>query len=109
MFYNAGMVTKIGTGRRKHLYIDEWFEALKLNDEIVAGRMHTSRATVWRRRNQQHRLSPEKIAELADAMGIKPDQLWHLPSRPSIDSIASDAPDNIYDALVEHARRLTRR
>lgn len=89
------MVTRINEGARAHLYIDEWMQELGLTDESLALRMETSRVTVWRWRNEQHRLNPQKIAALAHAMGREPEDLWRLPNRPSLDAIAKDASDDL--------------
>ena len=100
------MVTYIHRRRRGHLYIAEWMEARGLSDEKIAGRLDVARETVTRWRNQQHRLNPDKIAALAGALGIEPEELWHPPalaSRPSVDAILRDAPDELVRIAAEQA------
>ena len=80
---------------RGHLYIEEWMKELGLTDEKLGLRMDKSRTTIWRWRTEQHRLNPEKIADIATAMGLEPDQLWRTPSRPSLDALVKNASDDM--------------
>lgn len=89
-----------------HLYIDEWMEDLGLTDEKVGERMGTSRTTVWRWRTEQHRLNPQKIADLAAGMGVDVCDLWRHPSRPSLDSLVKDLPDAEVRRMANAVRAL---
>src|ERR1700731_1604306 len=92
--------------RRRHLYIQEWMEFRGINDERLAGRLDVDRVTVTRWRNQQHRLNPDKIAAIAAALDIEPEQVWRPPwppSRPSIDAMLSGASDEAVQRLAEVA------
>jgi transcriptional regulator with XRE-family HTH domain len=100
------MVTRIGQRRRGHLYIKEWMDLRGLSDERLAQRLEVGRETVWRWRVEQHRLNPEKIAALASALDIEPEELWRLPSRPSLDAIIKDAPDELQATAADIVRRL---
>jgi transcriptional regulator with XRE-family HTH domain len=105
----TGMVTRIGTGKRQHLYIEEHMRAKGLSDQDVADRLETSRVTVYRWRKEQRKLTPEKIAALAEAIGIDPEQFWRLPGRPSVDAILRDAPIEIVaEIAAEAARKVVR-
>src|SRR6185295_5294224 len=99
------MVTKIrgrAAGRRSHhLYIEEWMAQRGLNDEKVANRLSVARETVTRWRGQQHRLNPEKIAALAAALDLEPEELWRPPSRPSVDALLKNAPDEVVKRAAE--------
>jgi transcriptional regulator with XRE-family HTH domain len=101
------MVTKIRarSGRRRYLYLAEWMAERGFSDEKLANRVGVERATVTRWRNEQHRLNPEKIAVLADALNVPPSQLWHPPdpARPSIDAMLKDAPDDAVKKVAEVA------
>lgn len=82
-------------------------EAKGLSFEVVGGRLDVSRTTVWRWAKEQWRLDPGKMAALAEALELtSPADLFRRPERPSIDAIMNDAPQPVYDALVDHARRL---
>jgi transcriptional regulator with XRE-family HTH domain len=103
------MVTRIGKGRRQHLYITEWFEHLGLDDTKVAGRLDMDRTTIFKWRKEQHRLDPDKIAALADALGIEPQQLWSLPGRRSLDAMLVGAPNEVVDTAADIVERLVRK
>lgn len=103
------MATRIGQRRRAHLYIDEWMEKRGLSDEKLADRVGVARETVWRWRNQQHRLNPDKIAVLAEALDIEPQELWRPPSRPSLDAIMKDASDDLHETAADIVARLVKR
>lgn len=100
------MVTKIGGKRRRHLYLTQWRESRNLTVEQVAGRVDVSRETVWRWETEQHRLNPEKIAALADALGCNPEDFWRLPARPSIDAVVKNVDQRTFDSVMDVARRL---
>jgi transcriptional regulator with XRE-family HTH domain len=87
------MVTRIRRGGRGHLYIEEWMAERGLSDERLAGRLGVARETVTRWRGQQHRLNPDKIAALASALDMEPQELWQPPGRPSLDALVIDAAD----------------
>lgn len=106
----SGMATdRIRKGARAHLYIDEWYAVKDMNDEKVANRLDRNRTTIFRWRTEQHRLNPQKIAELAYALDITPRQLFERPpgpeDRPSLDEMVKDAPDNVFDLVFDIAKR----
>jgi transcriptional regulator with XRE-family HTH domain len=103
------MVTRIGSGRRAHLYIEEWIKFRGLSDETVGNRLGRARETIWRWRTEQHRLNPEKLAELASALDIEPQDFYRPPSRPSIDALVEDAPDDLRNTALDIVRRLVGR
>lgn len=80
------MVTRIGRRQKAHLYIQEWTEVRGLSDETLADRIGVARQTVYRWRTEQHRLDPPKIASLAAALDLEPEELFRPPSRPSLDA-----------------------
>jgi transcriptional regulator with XRE-family HTH domain len=96
----------IRRGARGHLYIEEWFETRGLNDEKVGNRIGVDRATVFRWRKEQHRLNPQKIAALAEALDIEPEELWRPPSRRSLDALIKDAPDEVVDMAFDVLKRM---
>jgi transcriptional regulator with XRE-family HTH domain len=102
----AIMVTQIRRGARGHLYIEEWFKERGLNDEKVGNRIGVDRATVHRWRKQQHRLNPEKIAGLATALDLEPEELFRPPDRRSLDALVKDAPDDVFDLAFDVVKRM---
>jgi transcriptional regulator with XRE-family HTH domain len=103
------MVIRIRKSAKGHLYVEEWLEHLGISDDALAGRLNIARTSVWRWKNEQHRLSPGKIQQLADALGIKPVQLWSLPTRPSLDALLDDATDEVRQQAAEMLKILVRR
>jgi len=94
--------------RRRHLYILEWMKARGLSDEQLALKVGTTRVTIWRWANEQHRLNPEKIERLATALDLEPPELWRPPSRRSIDAILANAPDEVNDMAADVVERMVR-
>lgn len=100
------MVTGIGRRGAAHLYIKEWMDELGVSDEKAANRIGVARETVYRWRTEQHRLNPDKIAELAHALNIEPEQFYRLPGRPSLDALVKDAPVDLQNTAADIVRRL---
>lgn len=92
--------SRIGQRRRAHLYIQEWIEFRGLSDEKVANRLGKARETVWRWRTEQHRLNPEKIAELASALDLEPAELYRPPDKPSLDALAAGLDDDLRNRAI---------
>ena len=87
-------------------------EARELSDEKLAGRLEVARETVTRWRGQQHRLNPDKIAALASALDLEPQQLWQPPppeGRPSLDALVRNAPAELQEMAADIVRRLVNR
>jgi transcriptional regulator with XRE-family HTH domain len=102
------MATRIRKGARLHYYIKEWIEHLGLTDDQVAARMGlASRSSVWKLYTEQHRLTPEKVARVADALDRHPNELLFPPNVPSLDALAEGAsPEQRAAIVTDIARRL---
>ena len=92
--------------RKAYLYIKEWMETKKVSDDELANRLDIGRATVWKWYSQQHRLNPEKIFNIASALGIRPEELWSDPSEPNLNAIIADAPEDLRATAADIVRRL---
>lgn len=104
------MVSRIRKGARAHVYLDEWCEHLGLTHEQLGLRVGVARNTIWRWSKEQWRLDPPKLAAIADAMGLEDVRdLFRRPERPSIDAVLHDAPDEVFQATLELARRLNQK
>lgn len=76
----------------------------------MAGRLHIARQSVYRWEAEQWRVTPDKQAAYADALGIDPAQLWRMPDRaPSIDAMLADQPEELKQTAADIVRRLVRR
>jgi transcriptional regulator with XRE-family HTH domain len=102
------MVTRIRKNAKLHLYIEEWMENRGLNDGGLGSRMGVSATTVWRWRNEQHRLDPPKIAAIANALDLEdPRDLFRPPTRPGIP--LDELGDDDYRTVRDLANRLARK
>lgn len=108
---NCGLnVAYMATDRPGHLFIEEWLRAKGFSDEEAGEKIGVSRETVYRWRTEQHRLNPQKILQLADLCGIRPADLWRMPTgRDSLDLLLDDLPENVRDIAVEMATDIMRR
>lgn len=105
---------KIGSNaaRPRYLYLLQWRESRRLSAETMAGRLGIARQSVYRWERDQWRLTPDKIAAYAAALGdnVRPEQLWRLPDEtPSIDAMLADQPKELKETAVDIVRRLVRR
>lgn len=99
----------IRKGARLHYYIKEWIEHLDLTDDQVAARMGlSSRSSVWKLYTEQHRLTPEKVARVADALDRHPNELLFPPDVPSLDALAEGATAEERAAMVTDIMRRRR-
>lgn len=100
----------IRKGARLHYYIKEWIDHLGLSDQDVANRMGlSSRTSVWRLYSEQHRLTPAKVARIADALDRHPSDLLFPPEVPSLDALADGATPEQRAAMVGDVIRRMRR
>lgn len=105
----SGMAT-IRKGTRLHYYIKEWIEHLGLTDDQVASRMGlSSRSSVWKLYTEQHRLTPGKVAQIADALDRDPKELLFPPDVPSLDAMAEGVSKELRAAMVTDIARRMRR
>src|SRR5258708_1138856 len=105
----AIMATRIGQRRRAHLYIKEWMDHRDLSDEQVANRLGLPRETIWPWRKEQHRVNPEKLAALAGALDMEPQEFCRPPSQPSLDAMVAGETVGIQQMAADIVRRLIAR
>lgn len=103
------MVTDSPHSTRFRVYIREWMNKRELSDEDLGEIMGVARQTVYRWRTEEHRLSPPKIAAIAEALGLEPIDLLRPPDRRSIDAITKDASDADHAAIFDFADRWVKR
>lgn len=110
------MVTHIGGRGRSRVFLDEWIARKELSNADIARRLDVDRATVGKWRAKAQRLRLEQLRALADALDISFNDLFHLPPpqdapppRPSVDAMMKDMPPDMQDAVIDLARRLSRR
>src|SRR5262245_15109072 len=94
--------------REARIRLKEWMDAKGFSDESLASALKVARETVTRYRKYPHRMNTDKMAEIADILGIHPGQLWHLPTRESIDAVLRDSADDIHKKVLDIARDYAR-
>lgn len=99
-------IPRIGQRRRARLYIDEWFEFRKLNDEKVGQRLELDRTTIWKWRKNPSRLDPGKMEALAAALECEVVDLYRPPATVSLDAIVRDYPEDLQQKAAEIVRLL---
>lgn len=118
-----GMVTRIHRGARGHLYIAEWRRYRDLTQEKLGSRVHTPRHpdgvgknTVSRWENGERRPNLDTQAAIAEALDIRPDDLWRPPPRgdqppppPSLDAELAGVPEDRRELARELALDVVRR
>lgn len=87
----TGMETDDNGRPQLHYFIKEWMDERGISDDEMGEKMGVARETVYRRRTEQKRLSPSKVAEFAYHLGIEVSELQYRPGVPSLDALARDA------------------
>jgi transcriptional regulator with XRE-family HTH domain len=106
------MVTTNKRGPKGPLYVKEWrvyrglsLEALGAKIELD-GKTGVEKNTVWRWETDQKRLDPFKIAAIARALDLEPEDLWRPPPTRSIDGMIADQPDDVKATVADIVARL---
>ena len=94
------MVQRIGATRPHRIFLTEHMAKLGVSDQRLADRLDVSRETVTRWRKYWNRLNPNKLAEIAAALDIAPQELWQHPDRPSVDALLRDEPDDVVKQIA---------
>ncbi len=89
-----------------YLYIKEHMVARGLSDEDIAERIGVLPNAVWKRYTAQSRLTPFKIKQLADAIGIHPSELNYPPDVPSLDALADKVSPRRRAEMADIIKRL---
>lgn len=103
------MVTRIHHGKRpRRLFIKEWQEHWDISAEAMASRLGIERESYYRLLREPRRINLERLEQLADAMGhhMEPTDFYRPPSRPSLDAMVENAPDNLRETAVDIVKRL---
>lgn len=95
--------------RPRQLQISAWFQHLGVGDAEIGEKIGVLRETVWRWRKEPWRLDPDKIQRLADALGIKPAQLWYPPTRESLDAMLDDSDEETRKMAADIVRRMVQK
>lgn len=100
------MVTRIHKMARRRLFLREHRKAKGISAEAIAGRMEIERESVLRLEREPHRVTPDKQAAYAHALGIEPEDLWRPPGAVSVDSLIQTAPPDVQAMVVDIVKRM---
>lgn len=92
--YVCVMTEKIGRKRPLRLYLAEWREHRKLDQEQVADRMGVTAATISRHETGERGSNEAYLASLAEALDCHPTDFWRDPAQPSADDLLRDMPED---------------
>ena len=105
LHYYPDMVTKPQKSKSKQpatkrLFVKEWMDFRDLSDQELGDKLDLPRQTIYRWRTQERRLDAEKMALIAEALGLEPVDLWRSPKRRSVDAMLTHAtPEQVQDTL----------
>ncbi len=103
------MVTRIHGHRKPQLHPRLWRKAKGISASQMAGRLGIERESVLRlEREAMQRMTPEKQAEYANALGIAPEALWWLPDNPPLETLVEEAPEDKKELAIDMAENLRR-
>lgn len=104
------MVTRIRKGARPHIYLREWRKKKNLRAIDMAERLEIERESYYRLEREPKRINLEEMVELADRLGIEPEQLFSPPDAPeSVDAMIRRVPAEQREMVVDVVKRLVGR
>lgn len=91
--------------RRRKFYLEAWRKHLKVSPAVLAGALDIERQSYHRLEKNWWTISTGEQEVLADALEIKPSQLWFPPPPPgtaveSLDEMIEDIPDALKNAAI---------
>lgn len=103
------MVTRVGRRSPRRLYIREWREARGLTQEQLADRTDTTKSTISKYERGALRLDTAVMADLAWALGIGEEDLFHHPDAPSVNALLKDASPQLVESTIAFIETMKRR
>jgi transcriptional regulator with XRE-family HTH domain len=102
------MPARIAARRVRRLYIMQWREHRGMTQEQLADRLGTTSMTVSRWERGAVALNTTVMSELADALGIEPEDLYHHPDSPSPNALLRGQPREVLDQAIRIITALRR-
>lgn len=99
---------RIGPRRPRKLYIAEWRESRGLTQKQFGDRLGVTDVTVSRWELGRVLLNTNVMAAIAEALNIEPQDLYHPPDRPSVESLLRDQPEEVRDQAVAIIKAIRR-
>ena len=106
MVTKGSKVTKIHPTAKVRLFLREHRKAKGVSATTMAGRLGIERESVYRLERELGRLDPEKLAQYAHALQIKPTALFSPPGAISLDALVADSDEETKAMAADIVRRL---
>lgn len=101
--------TRIGAGRRPHLYIAEHMAAKDRSNSYIAKRLEINRSTVGKWLDKGDAISIEELHKLAFALDLEDwREFLRPPGQESVDVLIEDVPPTTREAIVDFAKKMGR-
>lgn len=99
-------ITKIGGGRKPHLYIAEHMATKGMNKSQIANKLDINRSTVGKWLDKGDHIEIDQLRQLAHALDLEDwREFLRPPGQESVDAIIDEAPVNVREAIIEFAKR----
>ena len=92
--YALVMAERIGPRKPIRLYLAEWREYRKLDQDQVADRLGVTAATISRHETGERSSNEAYLAALAEALDCHPTDFWRDPAHPSADDLMRSLPED---------------
>ncbi len=101
--------TRIGGGRKPHVYIDEHMAKKDMSKSRIASRLDVHRSTVGKWLDKGDGISIDELRKLAFALDLEDwRDLLRPPGQESVDFLIEDAPAKTREAIVDFAKKMGR-
>lgn len=94
------MPARLAARRIRRLYIAQWRDHRGMTQEQLANRLKTTSMTISRWERGAVALNTTVMSELADALGIEPEDLYHHPDTPSPNALLRGQPADVLDQAI---------
>lgn len=91
------------------LFLKEHRKAKGISPERMAELLGIDRVSVHRLERELQRMDPAKQKAYADAIGVRPEDLWRPPDTPSLDSLVAGQPRDVQQMALDIISRLVKR
>jgi transcriptional regulator with XRE-family HTH domain len=102
------MVRRIGRRAPRRMFIREWREHRGLSQQQLADRLDTNKGAISKYENGKTRLDMVILADLAYALNVNEEDLFHHPDEPSADALLRDAPASLRASTLAFIETLKR-
>jgi transcriptional regulator with XRE-family HTH domain len=98
---------RIGRRHPIRFFLAEWREHRHLDQDALAERMETTKATISKLENGKMQMTGKWMATAANALGIDPEDLLHHPDKPTPNELLRNATDEQRRLAVDMLKVIT--